>query len=102
MKKQSKELTEFYRDYLAWYDSGCPDGSYSRVDGLCMAIEVFSKTHGIAIDKYGHAIEEMQQQFWDAGLRRGFPFESIDEYFRSDDLTTNPKRIAWVREHATC
>lgn len=101
MAKQGRILTEFYRSYLAWFEAGSPDGTYSKSDGLCLALEYFLGTKGLCGGDAAAARQyEMKRQFVDAGLNPIFPFEDAVDYFERDDLHLNPKRIEWVRSHA--
>lgn len=95
MAKQSEELTEFYRSYLSWVESGARDCEpYSRYYGLCSNLERFTASNRASI--------EMSQQFRDAKLHPGFPFGEGAYDDRSENGTQHedPNRLAWVKEHA--
>jgi len=96
--KQSKELTEFYRAYLAWVEAGAVySGGFSVRYGLCNNLA-----------KYFHYSNyvlccELADQFEEAGLEHTLPFNGDShEYFyetNSGACHLNPKRIQWVRDH---
>ena len=96
---QSPELTQFYRDYLAWIDAGAPEPHevFSRSEALCVNYQSWQ----IAKDTLDASLYKFGLQFTAAGLSTLSPFNSeladlIDEQNRAA-CHLNPKRIAWVR-----
>ncbi len=95
---QSPELTHFYRDILAWVEEGCPDHeTFVRCAGLCYNLFTL----------FGYDLaREMDAQFKLAGLNPWYPFNhGSDSNYWSEKLSNtiyaNPKRLAWIREHAS-
>lgn len=94
MKKQSDNLTKFYRAYLAWVDAGAITPQFSTHWGLCSAASFFC-----ADDIRG----ELKRQFVLAFGDSEYPFGGRESYRRDsdhDEIHLNPARMAWVREHA--
>lgn len=91
----SEQLKAFYKAYAAWLDAGAPQHKpFDRTYGLCFVLEEFS-----ACDY--DLLEEMRQQFTDAGLCWEFPFDKcLSAYVEDDNKHLNPARVAWVRKHA--
>ena len=98
---QSKELTEFYRDYQNWLMSGSPHGEkYHRDVGLCYNLK-YEFCHG-DLKKGGKLRNEMIEQFGAEGLNKYFPFGK-DVLFDNPVGTChkNPRRKAWIILHLT-
>jgi hypothetical protein len=95
---QSKELTQFYRDYAKWLDDGAPQYQpFSRHRGLCSN----SVRYEAEMDKLYF---EMKAQFIAANLPDTFPFDEGNglKYFDTVDQATcylNRARIQWVKDH---
>jgi len=84
--KSSRELYDFYVDWLAWAEGNSSKKKYGKYCGLC---------HNTTADNE----YEMSHQFKSAGLDVAYPFGEI-EYderceYRTQHLDTN--RLAWVR-----
>lgn len=104
---QSAELTKFYRDYLAWVESGAPEHPvFDRDSGLCLQINRYTN------DDIGNELaDELENQFIDAGLCDTFPFNGGGVWFGGAGLSNylaessahtchlNEARMAWVRDH---
>lgn len=102
----SDELKAFYRAYLAWLEAGAPEGMpFLRGLGLCSSVpDVVTRAYSYDVR------QEMKRQFREAGLNSTLPFnshpgatEDLPNYgdeCNSGACHLNPKRIAWVREHA--
>jgi len=92
---QSEKLTDFYKAYLKWAEDGAPvhnEHHFGRHAGLCS--NAFS---------FGHEglRDELIQQFVMDGLDEEYPFnENCDDYASEAAKHHNPKRMAWVHEHA--
>lgn len=85
----SPELLAFYKSWLAWAENGAPDGApHWRDDGLCL----------LALASSGLR-NELEWQFYEAGLDYTYPFGQVDYCQRSKAKTQHlcPKRLAWVR-----
>lgn len=94
------ELKQFYRDYLTWVERGAPESrDFNAGTGLCdnlssWACARFNINTAVDLDS------EQERMFSRAGLSASYPFNNELSYGREHDKTKNPKRIAWVREHA--
>lgn len=91
----SDNLKAFYQAYSEWLDEGAPDGyMFDRLSGLCYNLWCWSDyTDGLC--------SEMKQQFRKAGLDTEYPFDETREaYLECDNMHLNPRRVAWVKEHA--
>lgn len=109
-KRQSKELTAFYRAYNEWLEVGAPD-EYHYIDnpngfipelGLCNALKKFCTKNNISYKIKSLSIE-MEFQFFKKGLSTIYPFGE-KEYDTSVENTGTlcchqPKRIQWVKDH---
>lgn len=93
-------LTDFYRSMQAWIVAGRPIvnplGFYKGV-GLCGNLSIFCPN----TDIFTRLAHEMAQQFERAGLDTRVPFNSLENpYWVEFDKYENPKRLAWIKEHA--
>lgn len=105
-KKQSKALTRFYKAYAKWLEANAPEQQgkgnkhgFSRGSGLCGNLLCCMTVKS----KYGTVLDEMVQQFKDAGHEESYPFGGHRAYERgARDYTQhlNGKRIRWVYAHA--
>ena len=105
---QSKELTCFYQAYLDWLENGCkPNSVFHTGFGLCRClVDYLIKVRDYSRNQAWYVKKEMQDQFQEAGLDSLFPFSNgmrvpyieESENFR---MHLNPRRIQWVKEHAT-
>lgn len=99
--QQSEKLTQFYREYLKWVESGAPTDHhcFERKYGLCANLA--SSCESIAVS--GTLLEELITQFEDAGLTSAYPFDAdIHAYKVNMEKLIhhlNPNRIQWVRDH---
>lgn len=100
--KQSNELTAFYQAIQKWIDEGCSweNKFFSPRFGLCANLLNYCDQMGI--ESVWHVLrEELFMQFTDARLDESFPFDESYEAFRlSLSKYTNPKRLAWIKQHA--
>lgn len=102
MKQQSELLTAFYRAYLAWVENG--EGSKYRFRdavGLCANLNRFLSVE----DPTADTLEEMEDQFVQAGLDLCYPFnngehQDYQDEMQSHEATSNVQRMKWVRDHA--
>ena len=70
MTVQSKELTQFYREYKSWLDVGAPDEMpFKRFKGLCDSLSDGGYYHTTVKD-------ELKCQFYTEGLNVTYPFGS--------------------------
>lgn len=97
-----KTLTDFYRDYAEWLDSGAPNGDVFRQNsGLCSCLTRWINAKCVTEDLHG----DMETQFLCAELDYTYPFNDGDHYGYAREVRTNAchlnlERIEWVREHA--
>jgi hypothetical protein len=97
-------LKRFYQELQEWIDAGQPRGTVFEPDcGLCLNLEMWG---------YDEANQELADElvleqsvlFAEAGLDSDYPFDDHDTYIQAhcDDsmYTSNPERLAWVKEHA--
>lgn len=103
MIQQSGNLTAFYLAILEWIETGESVFDFNKATGLCSNTYRF-----VGRDQNSQAkqlIEEMVFQFRDAGLSQLLPFnnDSNDDPDYHDELDKyqNPKRLQWVKDHAT-
>lgn len=100
--KQSKELTEFYREWLEWSSSPYveehhPHFSISR--GLCTSARLWGKRYENDARPFT-LMDELSRQFDEAGLSMDYPF-GLGEFntdFGRGTMHKCPKRLAWVRD----
>ena len=90
--KSSPELLAFYREWLAWAESGAPDlRPFDRDTGLCCNASVFDD----------EACIDLLIQLSEAFLRSyDHPFGGPEQYYaerNSGTMHLNPERLAWVR-----
>lgn len=96
-------LKEFYKEWLAWVDSGPRKGHkyFHYTEGLCANVYDFALNHlDPAVYNYPHRLEEyLRDQFEEQGLDRHYPFgkRSYNQRKRNGTLYRCPRRIAWVR-----
>lgn len=100
----SYELKQFYRAMQEWIDGGCKeDNQYGFIPqiGLCNNLINFTQvTEG---DYKEDFLEEMKQQFHEAGLDKDLPFNENISYVLERDKGIrykNLQRLAWVKQHA--
>lgn len=97
----SPNLRQFYRDYLAWVESGERSDVFTSNFGLCWNLNLWGRRRGLSTLDREELPRELTLQFVAAGLPGDHPFNSSSlEYDAEPNKTLNPKRIAWVREHA--
>lgn len=111
MKQQSTMLTEFYKAYLAWIESGAPDRSpFSRATGLCANLERFCGSKGLRYPEIALLLVEQGGLFKKAGLSEDYPFDNNDNpedlpfytYEIASDKREhhlNEARLNWVKSH---
>lgn len=97
------ELTDFYKAYSDWIDSGAPEGEpFSRRSGLCVALCSYLASKGCKFQVRDMALQLMKSQFIKAGLSRDYPFNNAYNSYYVESINgaihTNKNRIAWVKE----
>lgn len=99
---QSKELTQFYNDYLSWVNDGTP------------AHKIFNVQHGLCTNatEYGSNLyknslkitKELYYQFKNEGLSTRYPFnEGINDFtneYENGSYHLNEKRMNWVKKYS--
>lgn len=104
--KQSKTLTAFYNDLNEWINSDFPLCDYPFIDsvGLCTNLSVWCKDKYLSDSLKQSLVVELHEQFNDAGLDILTPFNanfgSYSQETKTDNIFKNPKRIAWIKNHA--
>jgi len=104
-------LTQFYKEMQAWVDAGCPTGSLSTTHGLCTNLRAYvwanrGSTPMVELhDRYDKLSQEMQKQFVAEGLDPVYPFNVGFADFDIESISCtkyqNPKRLDWIKRHAT-
>ena len=109
-------LTQFYKEMQAWVDAGLPKVSFfSKSFGLCTNLRCFCwkqfepsispDKHQECADKHQECAEALRKQFLDEHLDTDYPFNvSASEFVcetEQDTKYTNPKRLEWIKRHAT-
>ena len=94
---QSKELSDFYRDYLNAVESHqlgleVPEW-FNPNSGLCGNLRNYFWGDFLLLE--GMEVE-MENQFVEDDLPKKFPF-GRDDFFDYHDKTEDPKRIEWVK-----
>lgn len=100
-KPQSQELTQFYKDYLAWAEGRKGSTIFSDLSGLCRNLRYWLLEQDFD-NHVRQAVEnELREQFILEGLHGHYPFNngSSLEYEQEFSCIANPLRIAWVRSH---
>lgn len=103
MIAQSDVLTDFYRAYVVWLDTGTFNTSLFREkDGLCTCLVNYLKYKGYSKSTIDRHTDELNDQFRKAGLDRFYPFNYGDgNYFANEHKKNmNRQRVTWAREHA--
>lgn len=99
----SEELKAFYQEMQEWIDAGLPMDNRYRFSiwyGLCHNLEAFLRCYPKPQETY---IEEMREQFIQAGLGEDYPFDKAWEYaadVEEGTLYTNQERLNWIKQHA--
>lgn len=98
----SPELQQFYNEINQWIKDGTPEHKIFMSDfGMCSNLREFCRVH--KYDRWD-AYLELLDSFRYAGLDRGYPFSSGDEYnseHRNNTVYSNPIRLNWIKSHAT-
>lgn len=108
--KQSQALTDFYKAYLSWAESGAADNEpFKRDRGLCgnlckFVLQVYG-CDSSRFEKFEALETELLAQFESAGLCASYPFnEGCGMTYHHECVYgypwQNKHRIEWVREHA--
>lgn len=97
------QLSEFYKAYSDWIDSGAPEGkTFSRHVGLCGSIFLYLAMKWYPIKDRKITLEMMRAQFVKAGLDSEYPFNNQENSYRMESINglihTNTNRIQWVRK----
>lgn len=102
MNQQSQLLKAFYQAYLSWAETG-ETSKYGFRDavGLCANLNRFLSVE----DPTADTLEEMEDQFVEAGLDLCYPFNNGEHWEYKDEMqshkaTSNIQRMKWVRDHA--
>lgn len=102
MKQQSQLLKAFYQAYLSWAETGKPSKyGFRDAVGLCPNLNRFLSVE----DPTADTLEEMEDQFVEAGLNLCYPFNNGEHWEYKDEMqshkaTSNVQRMKWVRDHA--
>lgn len=101
MKQQSELLTAFYRAYLSWAEGEPSKYGFRNLTGMCANVNRFLSVE----DPTAEILEEMEDQFVDAGLDVSYPFNNgntrdYKDEMRNSKATSNIQRMKWVRDHA--
>lgn len=106
MNTQSPEIAAFYKALADWINNGMPDGGvFNKARGICSNVFNYELQAGLVKHSLAH---ELRQQFAEAGLDSDTPFNDKRKGFTykhecdqpNANLFLNPKRVAWVHEHA--
>lgn len=98
---QSKELTQFYREYKAWLDNGAPDFfPFARFKGLCDNLN-HSVSLGDSLLSISKVKNELADWFEYHHLDYKYPFgkENFEDRMMEDTQHLDPLRIKWVEDH---
>lgn len=98
----TEELKRFYRELQEWLDDGRPEHPTFDADyGLCSNAYDYGEYF---LDDGCAIADEQTDLFYDAGLDGEYPFNDLhDNYMkesRNKTLMDNPRRLAWIKEHA--
>lgn len=99
---QSKELSLFYQAIWNWIQSNFQynPNEFDTNCGLCSALWDWHIATDMAHELGMNLKEELKQQFVDAGLDIQYPFdEHTWDYTSTVNKFTNPKRLAWIKDH---
>lgn len=99
----SPELKAFYQTMLAWLANDMPETAYfDRHAGLCHNLVMFLRARNTKWEDLCSITEEQRAQFRQAGLDQVYPFNYDGNDYTDDRHTMyeNPKRLAWIKEHA--
>lgn len=99
MPQVSADLARFYADVWQAIDKGAP--WFARRYGLCYNLGNWASSNKLG-QRHPELYEEMLQSFEDAGLDKGYPFDTQQSYQlarRDGDQYTNPKRLQWIDTH---
>ena len=95
--KSSPELLAFYREWLAWAESGAPsDKPFSRRVGLCTNM-IYSQHIPAGERKYYELDRQLKEAFSDGRCILFGGLERYDQDARDGTMHLNPERLAWVR-----
>ena len=97
------QLSEFYKAYSDWIDSGAPEGEpFSRRGGLCGSIFLYAAMNGYPVSERSALLLVMRVQFIKAGLDRNYPFNNKDNPYDEETINglihTNNERVTWVKK----
>ena len=89
---------QFYREIQKWISEGMKDHPIFHKDvGICSTYRLWGHLNK-------NKIHDIETDFETAGLHSDFPFnENLLDYTEertADSLYMNPRRIAWIKEHA--
>ena len=89
---------QFYREIQKWISEGMKDHPIFHKDvGICSAYHLWGHLNN-------NKIHDINADFETAGLDSVFPFnETLRDYMKelkTDSTYMNPRRIAWIKEHA--
>lgn len=97
-------LQDFYNEMYRIISDDCYRPEWFDCElGLCTNFEVFyciAWPTELSVFEQRVLDSELGEQFEKAGLNSDIPFNSnLDEYFSEKYKYTNPKRLAWIRQH---
>ncbi len=103
----SEELKRFYREFQAWLDAGRPKHpDFRSYVGLCSNLRAWADTN-FTHKRYQLLIDEQTALFDEAfgDDHDGTPFDHLGfKYCHENGMYghkyANPKRLAWIKEHA--
>ena len=97
-------LSKFYRDLQEWIDKGCPSHpKFITYQGICGQLDnyfPYREDRGT----WERMRYELKSQFTNAGMDRIYPFGGevlYDIELNAETLYLDPKRLQWVKDHAT-
>lgn len=98
----SPELKQFYLALQKWIDDGAVDNRvFARSTGICASIVYWNRRNTPFPEHNGIAIE-FKKQLADRGLDTVYPWGEIeyDDAMENGTMYEDPKRLAWIAEHA--
>lgn len=102
-------LKKFHQDLQAWIDAGRPaptkHNDFANIYGLCGNLTKWSNRVGLTVVTDAALHRLLKVLFLEAGLDAEFPFNDgkVDQYRKEENhqaFYLNPKRLAWIKEHA--
>ena len=98
-----EELKRFYHELQEWVDEGMPPhADFYPECGLCASLYDWADRR-YGSDTVDALYDTQRAMFREAGLDKDFPFDTEESYqqaYMNDAMYRNPKRLAWIKEHA--